>query len=997
MGFGEKWRSWMKGCICTAKVSVIINGSPTKEFTMGKGVRQGDPLAPFLFILAVEGLTVALKEAQQASLVRGVRINNLEEEISLFQFADDAIFLGEWSLQNAKSLLRVLKCFEVCSGLKINLGKSRLSGVSVSKEEVILMANKLDCKADSIPFRYLGLPVGGNMNLAKYWQPLVEKFKSKLTDWKAQTLSIGAPKSVLKQLEGMRRRFLWGGTTNTNKICWMAWDKVMRDKQCGGLGIGSLRALNLALLLKWHWREKTEPNAMWNKVVKCCYGRTRSGGASNYNHGTWNSIFGVEKDLVDLGINVGNLLKPKEDGSGWVWELDPSNEYTVKSMRKLIDGVMLPTADTKTEWIRWVPNNCNIFLWRTLYNRLPTRDNLQKRGVEISSVDCPICHTELECLNHLMLSCSTAKTISAHLANWVDWWPTNSIAVAEFWDRIRDAGKKVSHEDICKVIGVAFLNTMWNMRNSKVFNGEISKDLDIVRCIQTVAFNWIRCRSRGDNNLSIPLFLLSTIIFLLLVVKVLTKPSSLKNLPPGPPRLPIIGNLHQVGDRPHVSTAKFAKEYGPLISLRLGKQVLVVASSPEAAMEILKTQDRFLSSRVVPTAFQQTSLIPHSVIWSECNQTWKNLRTLCRTEMFSSKALQSQSKLRDERLGRLKDFLHTKQGQVINVEDVVFTTLFNTLSSIIFARDFLDLSDEHGTRDGLKESLRKIIEYGGITKDFGSFFPMFERFDLQGIRKGTMRQYKKTFAHWEDIIEERRARIGSSTWSSEQAQSFVDRMLENGFSNDQINQLVTELFVAGTNTTTTSVVWAMTELVRHKEVMSKIVEEIGREIKSDTITDSELSQLPYLQACIKEAMRLHPPVPLLLPHMAAETCEVMNYTIPKNSKIFVNLWAMGRDPKVWDDPLSFKPERFIGSKVDFKGQDFELLPFGSGRRMCPGMPSGVKSVQLILASLIREFDLVLPDDVDPLKLDMNDKFGIALKMETPLKLLFKQKEESRSV
>lgn len=294
-----------------------------------------------------------------------------------------------------------------------------------------------------------------------------------------------------------------------------------------------------------------------------------------------------------------------------------------------------------------------------------------------------------------------------------------------------------------------------------------------------------------DNNLSAPLFVLSTILFVLLIVKLTRSASSLKNLPPGPPRLPIIGNLHQVGDRPHVSTAKFAKEYGPLISLRLGKQLLVVASSPEAAMEILKTQDRFLSSRVVPTAFQQTSLIPHSLIWSDCNQTWKSLRTICRTEMFSSKALESQSRLRHEKLGQLLDFLHTKQGQVINVQDVVFTTLFNTLSSVIFATDFLDLKDEHGTRNGLKESLHKIIEYGGITKDFGSFFPMFERFDLQGIRKGTMTQYNKTFAYWEDIIEERRARINSSTWSSDQAESFVDRLLENGFSNDQINQLVT--------------------------------------------------------------------------------------------------------------------------------------------------------------------------------------------------------------
>ncbi|KAJ9553384.1 hypothetical protein OSB04_017429 [Centaurea solstitialis] len=493
-----------------------------------------------------------------------------------------------------------------------------------------------------------------------------------------------------------------------------------------------------------------------------------------------------------------------------------------------------------------------------------------------------------------------------------------------------------------------------------------------------------------NNNLLTPFFVLSSIFFLLLVIK-LAKPTSSKKLPPGLPGLPIIGNLHQVGDRPHVSTAKFAKEYGPLISLRLGKQILVVASSPDAARETLKTQDRFLSSRVVPTAFQQPSLIPHSLIWSDCNQTWKSLRTLCRTELFSAKALESHSRLREQKLGHLVDFLHNNQGQVINLEGVVFITLFNTLTSIIFSRDFLDLKDVHGTRDGLNESLHKIIEYGGIIKDFGSFFPIFDRFDLQGIRKGTMKQYKKTFAYWEDIIEERRAHVNSPTWSSENAESFLDRMLENGFSNDQINQLVTELFVAGTTTTTSSVLWTMTELVRHKEVMSRIEEEIKREINSDKISDSQLSKLPYLLASIKEAMRLHPPVPLLLPHMAAETCEVMNYTIPKNSKIFVNLWAMGRDPKVWDDPLSFKPGRFIDSKLDIKGQDFELLPFGSGRRMCPGMPSGIKSVQLILASLISEFDLVLPDDVDPIKLDMSDKFGIALKMEMPLKVIFKSK------
>ncbi|KAI3802765.1 hypothetical protein L1987_30908 [Smallanthus sonchifolius] len=496
-----------------------------------------------------------------------------------------------------------------------------------------------------------------------------------------------------------------------------------------------------------------------------------------------------------------------------------------------------------------------------------------------------------------------------------------------------------------------------------------------------------------DNNLSSPLFILSTIIFILLLVKQtkLFYFKSDKNLPPGPSKCPIIGNLHQVGDKPHVTLANLAKRYGPLISLRLGKQVLVVASSPEAAKEILKTHDRLLSGRSVPTAFQQASLLPHSLMWSDSNQTWKNLRNLCRTEMFSAKALESQSRLREENFVKLLDFLRKKQGQVINMEDVVFTTLFNTLSSIIFAKEFLDLAEENGTHIWLKELMLKVIEYGGRVKDFGSFFPILERFDLHGTRKGAMKQFKKIFAYWEGIIEERRAHVNSSTWSSEQAQSFLDRLLENGFSNNQIFQLTMELMAAGTNTTTTTIIWAMSELVRHKEFMSKIEEEIKNEINPDQIFNSQLSKLTYLQACIKESFRLHPPVPLLLPHKAVETCEVMNYTVPKNAKILVNLWAMGRDPKVWDNPLSFNPERFINSKLDFKGQDFELLPFGSGRRMCPGMPSGIKTVEFMLACLIHEFDWELPNGDDPSKLDMNERFGIALKREKPLMLIFKQR------
>ncbi|KAI3774363.1 hypothetical protein L1987_48915 [Smallanthus sonchifolius] len=432
--------------------------------------------------------------------------------------------------------------------------------------------------------------------------------------------------------------------------------------------------------------------------------------------------------------------------------------------------------------------------------------------------------------------------------------------------------------------------------------------------------------------------------------------------------------------------------FGPIISLQFGKHLDVVASSPEAAMGILKTQDRLLSSRIVPTAFQQASLIPHSLIWSECNPTWKSLRTLCRAELFSAKALEAHSRLRQEKLGNLLDFLRRKQGQVIDAEDVVFTTLFNTLSSIIFGKDLLDFKEEHGTQDELKESLRTIIEYGGRVKDLGSFFPMLERFDLHGIRKGTMKEFNKAFAYWEDIIEERRVQVNSSTCPRSKLNLSWIACLKM---DSQITKSIKWLcFLIRTNTTTSTVMWAMTELVRHKEVMSKIEEEMKKEFNSDQITNSEISKLTYLQACIKENFILHPSVPLLLPHMAAETCEVMNNSIPKNAKIFVNVWAMGRDPKLWNDPLSFNPERFIDSKMDFKGQDFELLPFGSGRRICPGLPSGIKSVEFLLASLVREFDWAIPNGEDPSTLDMDDKFGIALKRKTPLNLIFKQKQEN---
>lgn len=197
-----------------------------------------------------------------------------------------------------------------------------------------------------------------------------------------------------------------------------------------------------------------------------------------------------------------------------------------------------------------------------------------------------------------------------------------------------------------------------------------------------------------------------------------------------------------------------------------------------------------------------------------------------------------------------------------------------------------------------------------------------------------------------------------------------------------------ELFSAGTDTTTSTIEWAMAELIRNPESMKKVREEVTREvINQDVIKESNLQQLPYLQACVKETLRLHPPVPLLLPHRAVESCKVMNYTIPKNSQVMVNVWAIGRDPLKWEDPLLFKPERFLCSKLDFKGNDFEFIPFGAGRRLCPGIPMAAKQVPLVIAFLVHFFDWSLPHGINPNELDMSEKFGVTLQKEQPLLLI----------
>ncbi|GAU35675.1 hypothetical protein TSUD_162470 [Trifolium subterraneum] len=261
MGFAEKWMGWMRACIFNSSMSVLINGSPTEDFSVGKGLRQGDPLSPFLFLLAAEGLTSLVKKAVDIGKYVGFKVND-SIRFEILHFADDTILLGDCSWDNVRIIKSILRGFELVSGLKINFVKSKLYGINAEANFLTAAASFLDCSSDSIPFKFLGIPVGANLRRRETWKPIVDSMAKRLSSWNGRNLSIG----------GRVTNFLWGGGAEDKKICWVKWDQVCLPKDKGGLGVRDLELFNLALLCKCKWRCITDKHALWNALLQYRYG-----------------------------------------------------------------------------------------------------------------------------------------------------------------------------------------------------------------------------------------------------------------------------------------------------------------------------------------------------------------------------------------------------------------------------------------------------------------------------------------------------------------------------------------------------------------------------------------------------------------------------------------------------------------------------------------------------------------------------------------------------
>ncbi|KAJ0780983.1 putative RNA-directed DNA polymerase [Helianthus annuus] len=333
MKFPRRWRSWVMATLQSARASVLVNGSPTREFECSRGLRQGDPLSPFLFVIVMEALTGIMKKATKVGLFNGIKLSSEGMSLSHLLYADDAIFIGDWAVSNIKNLKRILRCFYLASGLRVNLEKCSLYGIGVEDHEIEGMADLLRCKKGNFPFKHLGLLVGANMNLERNWKPVIEIFRNRLSLWKARTLSYGgritliksvlnalptyffslfkAPLKVLDALDRIRRVFFWGGSEEKAKMNWVAWEKTIAPVEYGGLGFGSLRDANLAMLAKWWWRFKTEKMGLWRQVVWSIHHSSRGWSdvpAKLSIAGPWKQIVNIRKVLLQANIDLSNTI-----------------------------------------------------------------------------------------------------------------------------------------------------------------------------------------------------------------------------------------------------------------------------------------------------------------------------------------------------------------------------------------------------------------------------------------------------------------------------------------------------------------------------------------------------------------------------------------------------------------------------------------------------------------------------------------------------------------
>ncbi|KAJ0431256.1 putative geraniol 8-hydroxylase [Helianthus annuus] len=452
-----------------------------------------------------------------------------------------------------------------------------------------------------------------------------------------------------------------------------------------------------------------------------------------------------------------------------------------------------------------------------------------------------------------------------------------------------------------------------------------------------------------------------------------------RRLPPGPLGFPIIGSLLELGPKPHESLAKLAHKHGPFMTIKLGTITSVIASTPDAAKDVLQRNDGACSGRTMPDVATALDHPEAGILWMPPDETWRAIRKALNIYLTNPKKLHSNMAIRHNVVQGALDFLResARKRSVVDVGKLVFSVSLNQMSNTFISQNVINYNDSNSVE-------RFKMAMDTVKKTHGKFnitdmFPLLKPFDPHNLR----RQMKMAHHLFDDVVEVvLRERLKHRELKMQRYGDMLDSLLDysqenkDKFSLIHVKSLIVDSFLAGADTSPRTTTWAMTEMLSNPDVYARVRKEVSEVVGEDgKVHEAKILDLPYLHAVIKETMRLHPPIPLLAPHKTMKEVKLGDFIIPTNTQILVNAWAVARDPNYWENPSVFMPGRFLGNKVDYKGQHFQFIPFGSGRRMCPGTPLAHRMVSLMVASFVYHFDWNLHHKMDmDGNLDLSTRF-----------------------
>ncbi|XP_062075865.1 cytochrome P450 93A3-like [Humulus lupulus] len=472
------------------------------------------------------------------------------------------------------------------------------------------------------------------------------------------------------------------------------------------------------------------------------------------------------------------------------------------------------------------------------------------------------------------------------------------------------------------------------------------------------------------------------------------KLSSKPALPPGPHGLPLVGYLPYLSPNLHRDYLALAKIYGPIFKFWMGTKLCMVISSPQLIGQVVREHDKVFANRDVSVGAFIFSHGGNDIAFASYGPEWKKLRKIFTHEMSSNTVLNKLYELRREEVRKSTRYLYEKINTPVDIGMLVCQTALNSIMNMTIGAS---LEGVNATIDiaQIKKVTADLVRLLG-KPNISDVFPVLKWFDIQGIARDMTKITHIFDVMFDNAMAQRKNAIINQVDNASTRKDLLQLLMELHENQDsktpitmpEMKALLMDTIFGATDTTTTSVEWAMAEIFTKPMVLNKIQEELKQVVGlNNNVEESHLSKLTYLNAVLKETLRLHPPAPFLIPRFPSQSAIVGGYTIPKGTAIFLNVWSMQRDPSVWENPLEFLPERFMGDEsqgetnYNFSGKTFNYLPFGSGRRVCPGISLGEKMVMLMLASFLHCFDWKMPVGA---KVELSDKFGIIVKKKHPL-------------